>query len=65
MMTACWAVFSLTGASGIVVPRPTRYRNLMRDTALALKGQVASLDTQALGLEQIMQEDLADRLILS
>lgn len=49
----------------IVVPGPARYRNLMRDTAIALKGQAASLDTQTLMLEQIMQEDRADRLILS
>ncbi|MEO6298708.1 MAG: hypothetical protein ABIV25_13485 [Paracoccaceae bacterium] len=50
---------------GIVVPGPTRYRNLLRDTAVALKGQPASLDTQALVLEQIMEEDKAERLILS
>ena len=47
------------------MPGPTRYRNLVRDTALALRGQAAALDTQALVLEQIMQEDVADRLILS
>lgn len=52
-------------AQGIVVPGPTRYRNLIRDTAIALKGQAASADTQALVLEQIMEEDAADRLILS
>jgi hypothetical protein len=52
-------------AQGIVVPGPTRYRHLMRDTAIALKGQAASLDTQALVLEQIMEEDRAERLILS
>jgi hypothetical protein len=50
---------------GIVVPGPTRYRTLLRDTAVALKGQPASLDTQALVLEQIMEEDAAERLILS
>jgi len=50
---------------GISVPGPTRYRNLMRDTAVALKGQPASQDTQALVLEQIMEEDQAERLILS
>jgi hypothetical protein len=51
--------------NGIVVPGPTRYRSLLRDTAIALKGQAASRDTQALVLEQIMEEDRADRLILS
>ena len=50
---------------GIVVPGPTRYRTLLRETAVALKGQPASLDTQALVLEQIMEADRADRLILS
>ncbi len=50
---------------GIVVPGPNRYRALLRDTAITLKGQAASRDTQALVLEQIMEEDRADRLILS
>ncbi len=50
---------------GIIIPGPARYRNLLRDTAIALKGQSASLDTQALVLEQIMDEDQADRLVLS
>jgi hypothetical protein len=50
---------------GIVVPGPTRYRNLLRDTAIALKGKPATIETQALVLEQIMEEDRAERLILS
>ena len=50
---------------GIIVPGPTRYRALLRETAVALKGQPASLDTQALVLEQIMEVDRAERLILS
>lgn len=50
---------------GIVVPSPTRYRKLLRDTAVQLKGQAATIETQALVLEQIMDEDRADRLILS
>jgi hypothetical protein len=50
---------------GIIVPGPTRYRTLLRETAVALKGQPASLDTQALVLEQIMEVDRADRLVLS
>lgn len=53
------------GEEGIVVPGPTRYRSLLRDTAITLKGQAANRDTQALVLEQIMEEDKADRLILS
>ncbi len=50
---------------GIHVPGPTRYRNLLRDTAVALKGKTANVDTQAMILEQIMEEDRAERLILS
>jgi hypothetical protein len=50
---------------GIVVPSPTRYRKLLRDTAVQLKGATASIETQALVLEQIMDEDVAERLILS
>lgn len=50
---------------GIVVPSPTRYRKLLRDTAVQLRGQPASEDTQALVLEQIMEEPQAERLILS
>ena len=50
---------------GIIVPGPTHYRNLLRDTAIALKGNPASRDTQALVLEQIMEEDDAQRLVLS
>ena len=46
----------------IVVPAPKRYRALLRETAIALKGQAATRDTQALILEQIMEEDQADRL---
>ncbi|MES2667733.1 MAG: hypothetical protein V4712_16720 [Pseudomonadota bacterium] len=50
---------------GIVVPSPLQYRKLLRDTAVQLKGRPASVDMQALVLEQIMQQDSADRLILS
>ncbi len=52
-------------AEGIVVPDPGRYRNLIRDTAVQLKGKPASRDTQALVLDQIMDEAAADRLVLS
>ena len=50
---------------GIHVPGPTRYRNLLRDTAVALKGKSASPETQAMILEQITEQSQADRLILS
>lgn len=50
---------------GISVPSPTRYRKLLRDTAMQLRGQTASEETQALVLEQINDTPEADRLILS
>lgn len=53
------------GAARVVVPGPKRYRTLLRETAIALKGQPASPDTQTLLLDQIMDEDEAERLILS
>ncbi|MCU0901821.1 MAG: hypothetical protein MUC82_15195 [Cypionkella sp.] len=56
---------AILGEQGIVVPGPARYRSLLRDTAITLKGQAASRDTQALVLDQIMEEDRAERLILS
>jgi hypothetical protein len=53
------------GQQGIVIPDPARYRTLLRDTAITLKGQAATRDMQALVLEQVMEEPRADRLILS
>ncbi|MGL4235448.1 hypothetical protein [Tabrizicola sp.] len=50
---------------GIVVPSPTRYRKLLRDTAGQLRGAPASQDTEAMILDQIMDETTAERLILS
>jgi hypothetical protein len=52
------------GAQGIVVPPPSRYRTLLRDTAIQLKGTPATAENQAFVLEQIMAEDSAERLIL-
>lgn len=50
---------------GIIVPSPTRYRKLMRDTAVQLRGGMATVENQALILDQIKEEADADRLILS
>lgn len=50
---------------GVLVPAPARYRTALRDTAMQLRGQPASQETEALLLDQIMDEDAADRLILS
>lgn len=55
----------LLASHSIVVPNPKRYRSLLRETAIRLKGAAASVDDQALILEQIMEEDRADRLIMS
>lgn len=49
----------------VAVPPPKRYRNLLRDTAIQLKGATASRDMHALILDQIMEEEAADRLVLS
>jgi hypothetical protein len=51
--------------AGIAVPSPTRYRRLMRDTAVHLKGADATEAQQALILDQILDEGEADRVILS
>jgi hypothetical protein len=56
---------AVLAAQGIIVPPPNRYRTLLRDTAVQLKGGVASADTQALMLDQMLDEDRADRLVLS
>lgn len=65
LIRCLWKNRTTLGHQGIVVPGPTRYRALLRDTAITLKGRPASRDTQALVLDQIMDEDRAERLILS
>lgn len=55
----------LLAEQGIAVPPPTRYRKLLRDTAVQLKGAAASVDTQTMLLDQIMDTPEADRLVLS
>ncbi|MGV8954822.1 MAG: hypothetical protein ACOH2M_27235 [Cypionkella sp.] len=50
---------------GVSVPGPKRYRHLLRDTVKDLRGAAADRDTQAMILDKIMEEDVADRLILS
>ena len=65
LIRCLWKNRDILGEQGIVVPPPTRYRSLLRDTAVTLKGRAASRDTQAVVLDQIMEEERADRLILS
>lgn len=50
---------------GIEVPDPAVYRGLIRDTAIQLKGQPASAETQGVLLNQILQGAVADRMVLS
>lgn len=55
----------LLSRHSVVVPPSKSYRALLRETAIRLKGEPATIEEQALILEQIMEEDRADRLILS
>jgi hypothetical protein len=50
---------------GIVVPGPAKYRTLLRDTAMSLKGEPPTQEAQDLILDQIISDDEADRVILS
>jgi hypothetical protein len=65
LVRCLWRNRDVLGNQGILVPDPSRYRTLLRDTAVTLKGKAASRDTQALVLDEIMDVDRADRLILS
>jgi hypothetical protein len=53
------------GQQGIAVPDPQRYRTLLRDTAVQLKGTPASAGMQAALLEQILPEGQFERMIFS
>lgn len=50
---------------GILVPGPSKFRNIMRDAATRLKGEVASPETCELVLDEIMDDHKADHLVLS
>jgi hypothetical protein len=65
LIRCLWKNRETLSEQGIIVPAPTRYRALLRDTAVTLKGRAASRDTQAVVLDQIMEEERAERLILS
>lgn len=56
---------AVLAAEGIVVPGPTKYRTLLRDTAARLRGKPADRNTQTMLLDQIMDVDEAARLIFS
>lgn len=56
----------LLAEQGIAVPGPSRYRNLLRDTAAGLSQRPAHPETQAVVLEQLLDSDApVERLILS
>lgn len=55
----------LLAQNSVAVPGPKSYRQLLRDTILSLKGQAASEDTQTAILDQILDNDHAERLVLS
>jgi len=65
LIRCLWKNRETLSEQGIIVPAPTRYRSLLRDTAVTLKGRAASRDTQAVVLDQIMEEERAERLVLS
>ncbi|MBK1634438.1 hypothetical protein [Rhodovulum adriaticum] len=50
---------------GIIVPAPGRYRPVLREMLISLRGQAASAEQQQIILDAVMDEDTADRLIFS
>lgn len=52
-------------SEGIAVPGPSRYRPIIRETLQMLRGQPATTDGQDVLLDAIIEEDDAERLILS
>ncbi len=50
---------------GVIVPGPSRYRGLLAQVINKLNGAPASADTQDMLLESMMDEDSAERLVLS
>ena len=50
---------------GISVPGPGSYRPLLRETLQKLRGQPAGPEAQEILLDAILEDDDADRLILS
>jgi len=53
------------GDLGVSVPGPGRYRDILRDVMVKLRGQVASADTRDIVLETVLERDEPERLILS
>lgn len=51
--------------SGVAVPAPGRYRQILRDTLVALRGAPASAETQDVILEAVVDQENAARLVFS
>ena len=52
-------------AAGVAVPGPARYRGLLHEVLLKLRGQRASADTQAMLLDELTEGTKARRVVLS
>jgi hypothetical protein len=52
-------------AQGVAVPGPARYRGLLHEVLLKLRGQRASADTQAMLVDELTEGTKARRVILS
>lgn len=52
-------------AAGVAIPAPSRYRSLLRDTAVRLNGQTASAETEALVIDQMLDADGIGHVVLS
>ena len=50
---------------GVLVPGPSRYRELLGNVSTTLRGDLADEDTEAMVLEAICDDDTADRIVLS
>lgn len=53
------------GAHGVVVPGPGRYRPVLRETLIKLRGAEASADVQDMILDAVMEEDHVGRAVFS
>jgi hypothetical protein len=52
-------------AAGVCVPGPARYRGLLHEVLLKLRGQRASTDTQAMLVDELTEGTAARRVVLS
>ncbi len=50
---------------GVVIPGPSKYRNLIRETIQRLNGAIPSEDTREILLDSIMDDENATRLVMA